>query len=317
MKRKRKSVRGNYLKTQINYRLDELDRIGESRHDAKMELIKENGSLPFGETVEGIYSISTKDNYRKVANHFTRYCVKEKGEDPRANLQDLIKKYSIDYLHEREARGLSPSTLSKDRAALNKISVNNRKIDYEVSQRKIENITRSRSNRNTNNKHFNEDNNSDLVALAKGTGGRRSDLASLTPKSFFKRSGRLFVRFEGSKGGRNRIAVVREEYREKIESRIASTASDLPLFARVHSHADIHSYRREYAQELYKDILRDKSLKSALSGVYPKREENIQSDLYTTQGQDNVFTGYRDDIFLVSQSLGHNRLDVAVNHYLR
>ena len=40
------------------------------------------------------------------------------------------------------------------------------------------------------------------------------------------------------------------------------------LFNRIHSNADIHSYRR-------------------------------------------------DDVFIITKALGHNRLDVAINHYLR
>ena len=51
--------------------------------------------------------------------------------------------------------------------------------------------------------------------------------------------------------------------------------------------------------------------------MYPPRVEKVKGDTYTTKGQDNVFQGKRDDIYIITQALGHNRLDVAVNHYLR
>lgn len=90
------------------------------------------------------------------------------------------------------------------------------------------------------------------------------------------------------------------------------------LFNRIHSNADIHSYRRDYAQKLYADILKDNNLKSDLESLYGKRyEPQIKSEYYETKGQDNHFKALRDDVFIITKALGHNRLDVAINHYLR
>lgn len=311
--------RPKILRRQIDNRLNEIDQIGQSRHSAKIKLIEKKGDLKFGETVENIHSISTKENYRQVANQFTEYCVVEHNEKPRANLNILIEKYSVDYLKMREDRGLSVSTLSRDRAALNKLSKSNEKIDYQLKTRSVHNITRSRNNNNQNNPNFNEKLNSDLVSLAKGTGGRRADLVKLTPESFFEKNGKLFVKFEQSKGGKNRISIVREEHRQDIESRISSTAPNTPLFERIHKHADIHSYRREYAQELYKDVIKNNdNIKEELTKIYGNRyEPNIKGNMYRTKGDDDFFSGKRDDIYFITKSLGHERLDVAVNSYLR
>lgn len=313
------SKRNKILRQQIDNRLDELDKIGHSRQLAKIELINKNGFLKFGETVQGIHSISTKENYREVANQFTKYCVHIHNEKPRANLDYLIDKYSIDYLKSREKKGLSVSTLSRDRAALNKICKNKNKIDYKFKTRCIHDITRSRNNKNKNNPNFNEKLNFSLISLAKGTGGRREDLSKLTPESFYEKDGHLYVEFKKSKGGKSRVAIVRQKHRKEIEDRIASTAPNSKLFDRIHRHADIHSYRRNYAQELYKDIIKNENnFKNKLYELYGERfEKNIKSNKYYTKGEENYFSGIRDDIFYITKSLGHERLDVAVNNYLR
>lgn len=311
--------RPEYLRKQIANRLREIDRIGESRQEAKNQLRTLQGKLRFGETVEGIHSYSTKNNYEQVANQFMKYCVEEKKEKTRADLDMLIRIHSVNYLKMREKKGLSVSTLSRDRAALNKISKNQDKIDYKFRTRSIHDVKRSRNNSNKNNPNFNEKLNESLVSLSKGTGGRREDLSKLTPQSFFEKNGNLYVSFVGSKGGKDRVSIVREEHRESIQNRIDSTQKNELLFERIHKHADIHSYRREYAQELYKDIIQNKNnIKKELIEIYGNRNErSIKSEYYKTKSEDNFFSGKRDDIYLITKSLGHERLDVAVNSYLR
>lgn len=312
----RKRGRRSVLKHQINERLNELDRLGQSKSLEKRKL-KESGAS-FGDAIPGIYSIKTKENYRQVANQFTQYCIDHKSESPRSDLDHLLKKHGKSYLIYRENNNLSVSTLSRDRAGLNKLMNSQKKIDYKFKTRSIHDIKRSRSDYNKNNKHFNEKLNYNLVALAKGTGGRRSDLAKLTPNNFFNENGRLYCNFNQSKGGKSRTVVVREEFRTQIENLISMTRPENLLFERIHSHADIHSYRRNYAQELYKDVLKDLDLNNDLRKLYGERiEPHIKSDKYITKGENDNFSGLRNDLFLITKSLGHNRLDVAVNHYLR
>lgn len=311
MSKKRKKI----LRRQINERLDELDRIGESRGDAKREL-KQKGAYKFGDSPAGIFSISTKENYRQILVEFSDFCVNQKNEQTRADLDDLLSKYAQEYLEMRKTDGFSVSTISRDRSALNKVILGD-KIKIDLKTRSIHDIKRSRTDKNSNNKHFKEENNKDLVNFARATGGRREDLSKLTSSDFFKENGRLFVRFEQSKGGKSRIAPVREEFSSQIEKRLKMTEKGALVFARIHKHADIHSYRREYAQNLYADVINDKETKNHLLKFYPARVEKVKGDTYTTKGQDNVFQGKRDDIYIITQALGHNRLDVAVNHYLR
>lgn len=313
---RKKEPRNRNLNSQLKMRMEELNKIGQSRNQAKNEL-REKTDYKFGDTVEGIHSIQTFKNYNQVAHEFLTWA-KEQGAGNRQDLNDVIQKYGVDYLKHREQQGLSIQTTKRDRAALNKIMTSNDKIDYKFQPTNINQITRSRNNNNENNKHFSEQKNSALVALAKGTGGRRSDLSKLTPQSFFEKNGRLYCRFDGSKGGKSRTVIVREEYRSEIQKRIDMTRDNERLFSRIHSNADIHSYRRDYAQNLYSDIIKDNKLKSELETLYGKRyEPHIKSEYYETKGQDNYFKALRDDVFIITNALGHNRLDVAINHYLR
>lgn len=311
MTKRHNEKRRRNLNQQLKSRMKSIDKIGQSRNEAKREM----KDFKFGDTVEGIYSITTLQNYTQVAHEFLKWA-KENGAGNRQDLQEVISKHGTDYLKYRESLDLSTRTLKRDRAALNKISEND-KITYKFQRTSVNDVQRSRNNLNTNNRNFNEARNADLVAFAKGTGGRRADLADLRKEDFVKIDGRLYVNFTQSKGGRDRLSVVREEYRETIENRLKSTSNGEKVFHLIHTNADIHSYRREYAQSLYQDIIADKELKKDLQAQYPPRREQVKSEYYKTQGQDNVFMGLRDDIYLVSQNLGHNRLDVSVNSYLR
>ena len=126
----------------------------------------------------------------------------------------------------------------------------------------------------------------------------------------------LFVSIDKSKGGRNRISLVRLDKQLKlkkiIEDRRANNQDK--LCPKVHSVMDVHSYRRDYARELYKQLADDKGLKERVLEMYPVRNESVHSDVYKSRKTKEEFD--RDSVYLISQCLGHNRLSVSVNHYL-
>lgn len=86
--------------------------------------------------------------------------------------------------------------------------------------------------------------------------------------------------------------------------------------------------RREYAKRLYRDIVENRELRDKYLKEYPKRKEyKTQKDRngisctkeiktkYYKDRENNIFE--RDDIYIVSQALGHNRLEVSITHYLK
>ena len=168
-------------------------------------------------------------------------------------------------------------------------------------------------------RHFSEKNNRNLIIIAQATGGRRKDLKKMKIEDFRTINGRLYVEIRQSKGGRDRISPIRPDLENDVLDILAKIRAEgrSKLFARIHTKADIHSYRREYAQELYKIISHNRPLRDTLLKVYPARyEPEIKGDTYIPRraGINKCFN--RDDLYLVSQALGHNRLDIAVSHYL-
>ena len=91
---------------------------------------------------------------------------------------------------------------------------------------------------------------------------------------------------------------------------------------------DVHSLRREYAQNLYCDIQRDAVLREEYLKQYPMRKElktqkNKDGVVYTKEiktktykdREGNIYN--RDDLYIISQALGHNRVDTSIAHYLK
>ncbi|MCH5191867.1 MAG: hypothetical protein J1F23_06840 [Oscillospiraceae bacterium] len=291
--------------------------MGESRHNAKIELKEKMGEdYRFGMSVDTIHSYKTFDIYTEHCNRFVEWCINEKGVNKYSSLNN-IKQYAKEYLQAREEKGLSLYTLKSEKSALGKLY--GETIDYKFQKpRTTKEITRSR-NEVKNDKHFSVEKNQDLVDICRATGGRREDIEKLTKDCFFTdKNGQMWVRFEQSKGGRDRIAPVLPEYQARVQMILETREPNTPLFSNIHGAADIHSFRREYAQELYKAVCNNDTLKEKILSEYPARNEpNIKGDTYHSHDKENQFKGDRDNIYIVSEALGHNRLEVSVNHYLK
>ena len=303
------------LENQAIHALASLMAIGESRHLAKEKLRDEIGTdYSFSSTVPTIHSYSTRSAYQQTALEFTRWCGEVKGVHKYTKLascEPLVK----DYLQYRLDSGKSVSTLKKDRSALGKLF--GKPVDFILPERKPEDITRSRGDKAMD-KHFSEKKNADLVNIARSTGGRREDVEKLCVQHFREIGGRLYVNFLQSKGGRDRLSPVRPDMESIVRDILTKSKAegrDL-LFDSVHTKADIHAYRRKYAQELYKTISCDPAYRDELLRLYHPRRESVRSKHYTTRTRAINKTFLRDDLYVVSQALGHNRLEITTTHYL-
>lgn len=301
---------------QVCYALSEKMKIGESRHQAKNELKGKMGKkYRFGMTTEGIHSYETRSTYQKACLRFARWCIEENGVNRYTKLEN-IKELVTPYMQHRLESGMSIFTLKTERAALGKLY--GESVNFALPQRTPDKITRSRGFVEMD-KHFSATKNKDLIIVALGTGSRRNDLANMCVSHFQEVGGHLYVDIFKSKGGRDRIAPVLPGMEKKIRN-IVNTAREAgreQIFERIHTKMDVHSYRREYAQKLYEAVSIAPKLRDELRRVYPPRREKIKSDIYSTQRKDiknKIFM--RDNVYIVTQALGHNRLDVTVNHYL-
>lgn len=316
---------------QLEHCLHEKMAFGESRHSAKNELRNSLGEhYHFGMTDDKIHAIETFDTYKKVSKEYARWLVEEKGLNKYIDIKET-ERYANEYLQKRFDKGVSVWTVKMERSALGKIY--GKQIDVrQLPKRHDNDITRSRKECE-HDKHFSVAKNADLVLIASSCGTRREDLGKLRIDSFREIEGHLYVQIDGSKGGRNRLVPILPSKEKEIKSLLArmekeGKAKDEKLFDKVHSKMDVHSYRRFYAKSLFKEVSNDRKLRNTIIKNYPQRCEikttiengirvtrEIQSQYFRPKGTKEKYN--RDDLYVVSQALGHNRIDVTYHSYLK
>lgn len=307
----------NSLFHQVIHNLNGKMALGESRHEAKAALKEKLGKeYKFGATDYKIHGLDTRDNYQRIDNRFVRWCMEHRGVKKYASLEKcapLVK----EYLQYRKDSGMSVPTLKTERSALGNLYEIS--VDFPLPKRTPDNITRSRGPKEMD-KHYSPEKNQKLESMGNSTGGRREDLEKTVVSHYRNINGHLFVDFLQSKGGRDRVTPVLPGHEDEVLKVLEETkaAGETKIFDHIHTKCDVHALRRKYAQNLYEIISKDHELRDELLKAYPPRyEPHIKGDTYTTRrkGMKNK-TFLRDDIYLCSQALGHNRLDVTVTHYL-
>jgi integrase len=203
------------------------------------------------------------------------------------------------YFTERIIQGYSAWTLTTERSAL-RMYFQNRELAQSVAfpKRKRENIKRSRRPVKRDG-HINLDNWQHVIKFCLTCGLRREELRDLRVRDAYVRPGdqRLVVRVVKGKGGKWREVPVFPGREQAVLDAVKGKAPDAHVFERISSLLDIHSYRRQFAQDLYEHIS-GKSL--------PPLEGRLQS-----ANLDN------DAALYVSRCLGHNRIDIILGHCVR
>lgn len=310
---------------QLNAKLDSLKRFGQSKHEAK-EVFKLEQKAK-GETwnpasAPGIYSYRTFDSYHQTAMEFSRWLKQNHPEIKDIRLID--KDVIIQYLQLRQSEGKSAYTISKDMSALNKVlEFTMTKKEANLKERSYKDVTRSRTEK-AHDRRYNPDNYKNQIAFAHACGCRRESILGgnyqVKPCSVWQnQEGKLFVSLI-EKGGRFRNAPILlihektirdmvtnidirttiEDYKTDAERfrQIYAAAEQPYLFTEYTKKIDNHAFRAEYAKVRY--------------------QEELQSNERAGQQTKADYRGYDEKCVLaVSQSLGHNRPSVVVEHYFR
>lgn len=324
------------LKQQIQNRLFEMLQkgLGQSKQEDKR---KEN-------TWDKIYSRNTYKTYRKHCNYFADY-IQEKH--PECTTLNGAKKYVPEWLKFRsetknhKGEYLSAWTIQVEAKALGKLyGITPDSPDYFVCpQRHRADIKRSRVDC-VRDKHFSVTNNDELIKFCRGTGLRRSEVAGIKGNCLFTKdqlkkilskttnknkieiindalrfTHQNYFIFVIGKGGKYRLAPIRGENEKQIVERIANTPKDQKVWQYVNTNADIHSYRSDYATALYKEYARpidqipyDKINK--LGCLY-------QSQVYHCRKDEKGKKMDKEAMLIASKALGHNRIEVIANNYIR
>ena len=118
------------------------------------------------------------------------------------------------------------------------------------------------------------------------------------------------------KGGRERISPIIGPNMEQIVERIRNTPAEEKVWQHVHQSADIHGYRAEYATAIYKSHARPIA-EIPYDRVNKGTGHRYQSQVYTCRKDESGRKLDKAAMLVCSKALGHNRLEVVANNYIR
>lgn len=272
------------LKHQISQRLKSLNRIGQKKHQAKMEEKERcysNKERWNPARVEGIHGAKTMEHYTKIGHRWATWA--------KENVPELIKGRAIcdmrdaaaRYIKDREARGIKPWTLAQDRSALAKIiGCRGQEICKVPPRKKVDRVKNTKMP-----KEFSESRNRDLVDLCKGTGLRHHEVAQLTPAHLAASNGRLILRDVIGKAGKVRDITILREYETRIVEIFKGKAPGEQVITKIPIRTPCHIYRREY--------------------VAARDQELLAAGIDSQAARDQIAT----------KDIGHNRRDVIQTSY--
>lgn len=338
MGRKNKSYSKD-LHQQAYDRLTAMQAFGESKKEAM-----ENGTAQ-----DKIFSFNTYQTYWKHIKYFLKYI---KEFHPECTTLKRAKKYVNEWLQTRVDQGLSAWTIQTEAKALGKLyGIQPDDPDYfQPPKRNRAEIKRSRGDR-VRDLHFSKTNNDELIKFCQGTGLRRSELEALRGSDLMTRAQieqeiariealpegaeknqeekhlgvlrdtrmfdcEYFIHVRNGKGGRERISPIVGKHTGQILERMQNTAGEEKVWQHVNANADIHAYRGDYATAIYKAHAR--SIEDIpFDRVNRGTGKRFQSEVYVCRKDE---AGKRLDkaaMRICSKALGHNRIEVVANNYIR
>ena len=246
-----------------------------------------------------IYSWETYRVYLRHSCAFVKWVKERHGVRVLAD----ARQYAEEYVRELTAAGYAPSTLKLIASAIAKTySCSTDDLKVVTAPRRRADITRSRGHKKSD-AHFSEKNNQDLVEFCRATGLRNhKELQQICGDQLEYRDGYYYIVGVKGKGGKIRDVPVLPDY-EATVVRCCVAAGSGKVWPHVSSHADIHSYRADYASAWYKRLARPAAFIPPVDRYVCRR--------------DRAGVVYDKAAMLqVSRMLGHNRISVIAGHYL-
>lgn len=325
------------LHQQAYDKLTGMQAFGESKREA----------VANGTDRDKIFSFNTYQTYWKHTKYFIKW-IQEKH--PECTTLKSAKKHVNEWLQTRVEQGLSAYTIQTEAKALGKLyGIQPDDPEYfNPPKRERANITRSRGDR-VRDQHFSVANNDELIKFCQGTGLRRSELVALkgsdlvTKEQIQKRIEALeskeglnpgeekqlkmlqdanlfdveyFTYVRNGKGGRERLSPIVGKNAAQIIGRMKDTPKDAKVWQHVNSNADIHSYRSDYAVSIYKQYARPIE-EIPFDRVNKGTGKKFQSEVYVCRKDESGKRLDKKAMLICSKALGHNRIEVVANNYIR
>lgn len=335
------------LHQQAYDRLIGMQAFGESKKEAM-----ENGTAD-----DKIFSFSTYKTYWKHIKYFLKWVgVEHPDVTTLKKAEKLVPEWLQMRTDQVDEKGnhLSAWTIQTECAALCKlyqIKPDDPKR-FQPPKRNREDIKRSRTDA-VRDKHFSVTNNDELIKFCRGTGLRRAGVSSVKGKDLMTREQieaeikrieaipadrrtaadqtrltickdtRIFTDpaheyfvHTREKGGRERISPIIGPDAQQIIDRFKATKPDEKVWLHVNKNADIHGYRGDYATTMYKMYARDiKDIPYDKVNQGTKRA--YQSEVYTCRKDESGKKLDKKAMLICSKALGHNRIEVVANNYIR
>ena len=311
---------------------------------------KKDGSIK-----DKIFSYATFDTYMKHTDYFIRWIKSEHPDcTTLKSARKYVNDYLEERCNTVNANGrpLSAWTIQLETSALNKLyGINKADVNrFQPPVRRRQDIIRSR-NITAQDQHFNEKNNALLVSFCRCTGCRRNIIEKLEGRDYWTREKMEetmtilckkanlakderktylaikdaltifpnesdFLHHRKDKGGRDRFAPIIGSDKDEVISKLKSTPPTQKVWGKVTKNADIHSYRSDYATTIYKQFARE-IRDIPYDKINHGSGKSYQSEVYSCRGD---YKGRKLDkaaMLKASKALGHNRLDVVANNYIR
>lgn len=303
------------FKEQMFRALNALNCYGQSKYLAKKESYKQGNKG----RVKGIYSKKTMQDYKQVAEQFQSWS-KTKGYNFKS-LSDVSDSHILQYLQERQTQGKSSWTISRDLSALNKIF--NRELSKKGTGLKGRKNSDIKNNRGLGNNYRSSvyKKNKELIDFISSTGIRRQSITVINPSNAIRDKEGTVIGFSViEKGGKVRNCYVIKSRQKAITSFVEkhqSQKGNKPFWNKADKNLNTHWYRAEYAKTLYSDLVSAQSNKQDYFNGYRDFFVNSSRLALATKGHGQTTKGYDTEcLAVVSQNLGHNRIDVVYSNYL-
>lgn len=335
------------LHQQAYDRLTGMQAFGESKKEA----------MANGTADDKIFSFSTYKTYWKHVKYFIKWVQEKHPDvTTLKKAKKLVPEWLQERVDQIDEKGnhLSAWTIQTECAALCKlyqIKQDDPKR-FQPPKRNREDIKRSRTDA-VRDKHFSVTNNDELIKFCRGTGLRRAGIESVKGRDLKSReqieveikrieaipedkrttadqtrltickdtriftdpSHKYFVHVK-EKGGRERLSPIIAPNAQQIIERFKSTDPDKKVWQHVTKNADIHGYRGDYATTMYKMYARD--IKDIpYDRINKGTGKRFQSDVYTCRKDESGKKLDRHAMLVCSKALGHNRVEVVANNYIR
>ena len=344
MGRRNKSYRKD-LHQQAYERLTGMQAFGQSKKEA----------IADGTEKDKIFSFATYQTYWKHTKYFLKWIQEQHPEcttlkAARRHVNEWLQG-RVDQV-DGKGQHLSAWTIQTEAAALNKLyQIDKADPDrFQPPKRNRKDIKRSRVTTKRD-EHFSETNNDGLIKFCRGTGCRRSVLERLEGRDLWSREAmeervaslekqnnlskreekhlatlkdalavfpdqNYFVHHRKDKNGRYRFAPIIGPEKEKIIERMRNTGATEKVWQYVSSNADIHGYRAEYATVMYRHYAR-KMEDIPYDKVNKGTGRRYQGDVYTCRKEESGRKLDRAAMKKCSKALGHNRISVVADNYIK